>query len=62
MYIGLYCVHAVTGAPYYVKLNVRDEILRDADDISKYFAVCGLVGTMLSTVYSLILTLQRGGI
>jgi len=47
-------VHAFTGAPYYVKLHVGDEVLRDADDTSKYFAVCGLVGTMLSTVYSLI--------
>jgi hypothetical protein len=38
-----------------VKLNVRDEVLRDADDTSKHFAVCGPVGTMLSTVYNLIL-------
>jgi hypothetical protein len=48
-------MHVLTGAPYYVKLNVRDDVLRDADDTSKYFAVCDLVGTMLSTVYSLIL-------
>jgi hypothetical protein len=48
-------VHVLTGAPYYVKLNVKDEVLRDADDTSKYFAVCGLVVTMLITVYSLIL-------
>ena len=48
-------MHVLTGPPYYVKLNVRDEVLRDADYASKYFAVCGFVGTMLSTVYSLIL-------
>jgi len=48
-------VHVLTCAPCYVKLNVSDEVLRDADDTSKYFAVCGLVGTTLSTVYSLIL-------
>lgn len=43
-------MYALTGAPYYMKLNVRDEVLRDADDISKYFAVCGLVGTVYSLV------------
>jgi hypothetical protein len=34
---------------------VRDEVLGDADDTFKYFAVSGLVGTMLINVYSLIL-------
>jgi hypothetical protein len=48
-------MHVLTGVPYYVKLNVKDEVLKDADDTFKHFAVFGLVGTMLSTVYSLIL-------